>query len=142
MTIAEMVKRRRAELGMSQRQLASVSGLSNSEISRIESGERKSPSPQVLLALSAALDLPYDLLMQQAGHRPISDVVPKMPDWVYSLPPDLYRFVKEEASRGWPYVRLARGMSEKDLSPEDLEAIIAAWVEARRKYDKGSSGRD
>jgi|LFRM01.1.fsa_nt_gb transcriptional regulator with XRE-family HTH domain len=142
MTIAEMIKQRRTELGMSQRQLASVSGLSNSEISRIESGERKSPSPRVLLALSAALDLSYDALMQEAGHRPLSDVVPKMPDWVYSLPPDLYRFVKEEASRGWPYVRLARGMSEKDLSPEDLEAIIATWVEARRKYDKRSSGRE
>ncbi len=127
---------------MSQRQLASVSGLSNSEISRIESGERRSPSPQVLLALSAALDLPYDMLMQEAGHRPLSDVVPKMPDWVYSLPPDLYRFVKEEASRGWPYVKLARGASEKDLSPEDLEAIIATWVEARRKYDKRFSGEE
>ncbi|HHY75837.1 MAG TPA: helix-turn-helix transcriptional regulator [Firmicutes bacterium] len=142
MTIAEMVKRRRIELGMSQRQLAAVSGLSNSEISRIESGERKSPSPKVLLALASALDIPYEVLMQEAGHRPLPDAPPKIPEWVYSLPRDLYGFVKEEAERGWPYIRLARGMREKDLSPEDLEAIVAAWVEARRKYDKGFSGKE
>lgn len=136
MAIAELIKDRRTHLGMSQRQLASVSGLSNSEISRIESGERKSPSPQVLYALSAALDIPYEILMTEAGHRPVQGASPKMPEWVYSLPPDLYEFVKDEASRGWPYMRLARGMSEENLSPGEVEAIVATWVEAKRKYEK------
>lgn len=139
MGIEEIIKNRRVELGMSQRQLASLSGLSNSEISRIEAGERRSPSPGVLLALSAALGIPYDVLMSEAGHKPLEDdVVPKMPEWVYNLPPDLYQFVKDEASRGWPFVRLARGLSEKDLSPSELEAIVATWVDAKKRYEMGS----
>lgn len=137
MGIAEIIKKRRAKLGMSQRQLASVSGLSNSEISRIEAGERKRPSPAVLLALSAALDIPYEDLMREAGYKPLDNVVPRMPEWVYNLPPDLYQFVKDEASRGWPYVRLARGLSEKDLTPSELEAIVATWVNAKKRYEKG-----
>ncbi len=128
-------------MGLSQRQLAAVSGLSNSEISRIESGERKSPSPHVLSALAAALDLPYDSLMKEAGHHPVKGVSPKMPEWVYSLPPALYKFVRDEAARGWPYIRLARGMSEEDIAPGEIEAVVATWVEAKRKYEKGSLGK-
>lgn len=123
---------------MSQRQLASVSGLSNSEISRIEAGDRKRPSPSVLHALSAALCISYDVLMREAGHHPLDNVETKMPGWVYDLPPDLYQFVRDEASRDWAYVRLARGLSEKDLSPSELEAIVTTWVDAKKRYERGS----
>lgn len=141
MGIAELIKSKRVELDISQRQLASISGLSNSEISRIEAGQRKSPSPVILLALSAALDIPYDTLMREAGYLPLQDVVPKMPAWVYNLPPDLYQFVRDEAARGWPYVRLARGLSEKELAPSELEAIVATWMDAKNRYEKGSGRR-
>lgn len=43
MEIGEMIKKRREKLGFSQRQLAYLSGVSNTEIKRIEDGDRKQP---------------------------------------------------------------------------------------------------
>lgn len=145
------IRKKRMEKGMSQRQLAALSGISNSEISRIEAGERRSPSPQVLNGIARALDLPYETLLSEAGYLPSegpgavsgegrtpihTQDSPRHPEWVYALPPDLYEFVREESSRGWPYVRLAKGLSRKDLDPAELEAIVRTWIEAKKRYGK------
>jgi hypothetical protein len=45
-------------------------------------------------------------------------------------------FVKEEPRNGWPYLRLARGLKMKDLSPAELQAIIETWMDARKRYEK------
>lgn len=168
MGAGEFVRRKRLEKCLSQRQLAALSGISNSEISRIEAGGRQNPSPAVLRLLSAALDTPYEEMLAQAGylqagHPPIdapasgeskslddsksgsrtagADQV-RLPDWVYQLPPDLYNFIREESARGWPYMRLARGLSRKDLDPSELEAIVQTWMEAKKRYDKGPGRKD
>jgi transcriptional regulator with XRE-family HTH domain len=54
MEIGEMIKKRREKLGFSQRQLAYLSGVSNTEIKRIEDGDRKQPSQEILF------DTPHD----------------------------------------------------------------------------------
>ena len=168
MNAGEYIRRRRIEKGLSQRQLAAVSGVSNSEISRIEAGERQNPSPAVLRAISKALAVPYEELLAEAGYldagalgapsalgapeAPGGSGVPgaagasetrqtrqaseQFPDWVYKLPADLYEFIREEASRGWPYMRLAKGLRRQDLSPDELEAVIAAWMRAKKRYEK------
>jgi transcriptional regulator with XRE-family HTH domain len=162
MGAGEYVRRKRLEKGISQRQLSAVSGISNSEISRIEAGRRKSPSPAVLRLLARALDAPYEELLAEAGYlqpegsaaggagakegdgrrRPSGDQAARLPEWVYKLPPDLYEFIREESARGWPYMRLARGLSRKDLDPAELEAIVQTWMEAKKRYDKGSGRKD
>ncbi|HHV36154.1 MAG TPA: helix-turn-helix transcriptional regulator [Syntrophomonadaceae bacterium] len=55
MEIGEMIKKRREKLGFSQRQLAYLSGVSNTEIKRIEDGDRKQPSQEILCKLANPL---------------------------------------------------------------------------------------
>lgn len=144
MSAGDYIKRKRLEKGMSQRQLAAVSGVSNSEISRIEAGGRQNPSPAVLGLIAKALDVPYEELLAEAGYLESAgeSESARLPEWVYKLPPDLYEFIREESSRGWPYMRLAKGLRRKELDPAELEAIVKTWMEAKKRYEKGSGRKD
>lgn len=140
MNVSEYVKSKRMEKGISQRQLSALCGVSNSEISRIEAGERRNPSPAVLQSVAMALGVPYEEILLAAGYlrgeseeSPGVDGSPRLPDWVYTLPPDLYEFVREDASHGWAYTRMAKGFSRRDLDPGELEALVRTWVQAKRR---------
>ncbi|GBG57783.1 transcriptional regulator [Sporomusaceae bacterium FL31] len=65
--LAEIIKSLRENRSWSQRQLATIAGISNTEINRIESGERKQPSLMVLFQLSKAFEVPVDLLINACG---------------------------------------------------------------------------
>ena len=67
MSLSDYIRQMRKEKDWSQRDLASASGISNAEISRIESGKRKEPSPSVLKAIAKALNVPMEEVLQQAG---------------------------------------------------------------------------
>jgi transcriptional regulator with XRE-family HTH domain len=56
MTIAQILKEARAGKGLGLRELARQSGVSPSQVSRIESGEVAQPSADTLISLSRALD--------------------------------------------------------------------------------------
>ncbi|EGQ26746.1 XRE family transcriptional regulator [Sporosarcina newyorkensis 2681] len=68
MTFGEYLKKLREERSISQRALAEKSGISNAEISRIETGNRQNPSPDVLRQLAPVLEVPYEVLMEKAGY--------------------------------------------------------------------------
>ncbi|AGA68438.1 Helix-turn-helix protein [Desulfitobacterium dichloroeliminans LMG P-21439] len=53
---------------ISIRKLASLANLSHTEIYRLENGERKHPSPNVLKSIALALHLNYNELMKVAGY--------------------------------------------------------------------------
>ena len=67
MSLGDFIKEKRAAQDMSQRDLAAKADLSNAEISRIEAGLRKDPSPTVLKTLARALNVPISEILQQAG---------------------------------------------------------------------------
>ena len=46
--IGEAIAKARENKGLSQRQLAILVGISNAELSKIESGEREIPNPKIL----------------------------------------------------------------------------------------------
>ncbi|AKA72312.1 helix-turn-helix domain-containing protein [Clostridium scatologenes] len=68
MKFGEFLKNLRKEKGLSQRQLADLCNISNTEISRIESGERQKPSPNILKAIAPHLGISYGELMTKAGY--------------------------------------------------------------------------
>ncbi|EJE7234036.1 helix-turn-helix transcriptional regulator [Clostridium sporogenes] len=68
MNFGEFFKNIRKEKGLSQRQLAELSHISNTEISRIESGERQNPSPNILKSIAPHLGISYGELMIKAGY--------------------------------------------------------------------------
>lgn len=68
MSFGLYLKELRANNNLTQRELAKLANISNAEISRIESGFRVNPSPDVLRAIAPHLNLPYESLMEKAGY--------------------------------------------------------------------------
>ena len=62
-----MVVEKRLEKGISQNQLAKLSGVPQSVISDIESGNTKAPRIDTLQAIAAALGVTIDDLIDKAG---------------------------------------------------------------------------
>ena len=63
MGLGIFVVKRLSELGMTQRELAAESGLTESAISRIISAERKNPGGYTLLKLARGLGVTVDTLL-------------------------------------------------------------------------------
>lgn len=63
MTIGDRLKRQRVRRGYSQTELARLSGVKQSLISRIENGSRDNPSADVLRGLAKALGCTTDYLV-------------------------------------------------------------------------------
>lgn len=67
MTLADMIRRRRLELELTQDEVAGRAGISKPYLSTIETGKvRNPPSDKVLAALEDVLDLPEDALTRTA----------------------------------------------------------------------------
>lgn len=67
MKLADYIKQLRIEKEYSQRKLAELCGISNTEISRIENGSRIEPSPIVLIKIAKCLNINYMDLYLKAG---------------------------------------------------------------------------
>ena len=65
--IGEEIARARENKGLSQRQLANAIGISNAELSKIESGERETPNPKILKKISKHIDLNYNDMLSMIG---------------------------------------------------------------------------
>ena len=65
--IGEVITEAREKANLSQRQLAKLANINNSEFSKIESGVRKEPSPKILRKISNVLDVNYSDLMYMIG---------------------------------------------------------------------------
>ena len=68
--LGQYLRDARMALGLSLRDVEHATGneVSNAYLSQLETGKVKKPSPHVLYALSLALSVPYDELMQRAGY--------------------------------------------------------------------------
>lgn len=67
MSLSDYMREQRKKKDWSQRDLAAAADVSNAEISRIESGKRKSPNPTVLKAIAKALSVPINEIYEEAG---------------------------------------------------------------------------
>ena len=67
-SFGEYLKILRERVGISQEGLAQEANISSAYVSQIESGRRNVPTPDVLRRMAAPLDVPYLVLMKQAGH--------------------------------------------------------------------------
>ena len=65
--VGEVIAEAREKAGLSQRQLAKKANINNSELSKIEAGIRKDPSPRILRKISNHLDVNYNDLMYMIG---------------------------------------------------------------------------
>ena len=74
--LGDMIKAKREAVGLSQKKLAASCGLSDSEIMKIESGRRETPSWKNLCKIAKALDFhPFEILLV-ADYITESDINP------------------------------------------------------------------
>lgn len=66
-TVGEMIARGREEKGISKRELSRIANISDTELARIESGERELPNPKTLRKISQHIGINYNDLMYAAG---------------------------------------------------------------------------
>ena len=92
--LGNLIRNLREEQGLSQRQLALLSGVSNTEISRIENGERKQPSQETLNKLASCLPISYEELLITAGYHVASaaniNAPIQSPGFLIKESPELY----------------------------------------------------
>ena len=94
-TIGEIIAEAREKKGLSQRQLAKIAKINNSELSKIEAGIRKDPNPKILRKLSNIIDVNFNDMMYMIGLG--NDVSPLNPFIKYNYEKmDLEELYEEE----------------------------------------------
>lgn len=66
-TVGQMIAKAREEKGLSKRELSRLAKISDTELARIESGEREIPNPKTLRKISQYIGINYNDLMYAAG---------------------------------------------------------------------------
>ena len=107
MRFSEYLKMMRKKRDMSQRELALKANVSNAEISRIEAGQRKTPSTTVLKSLAQALDVPEVDMLKAAGAMSDQEEAP--------ISPEILRLVKELHLDSMDETQLSRLRSYADF---------------------------
>ena len=66
-SVGEIIKSEREKVGLSKRELSRLARISDTELTRIEEGIRKNPSPRTLRKISNYIDVNYNDLMYMIG---------------------------------------------------------------------------
>lgn len=69
-TVAEYIKAKREDKGLSARELAKTAGITGEHIRYIESGQRKTPSFDVVMKILKALHVDLQEFLQETGYLP------------------------------------------------------------------------
>ena len=115
MELGRAIKRRREELGLSLRDVADVTNVSASTLSRIENGTGK-PDSDNITRLTNWLDMPVDRLMKRQGDGD-------------SVEPVIY--YPHEAT---PEIVEAHLRADRNLSPETAKALSELFRVAYQQF--------
>lgn len=125
----EYLKTKREEKDWTINQLATYSGVSNAQISRIENGQRGVPKPETIRKLSEALKVPYDEMMDEAGYAP-------SPEWATSKDiKDLKKMLETDAPIMFDGVPI-----EGEQKQRVMDVLTGLFWEAK-KMNKETYGR-
>ncbi|MBI5634968.1 MAG: helix-turn-helix domain-containing protein [Nitrospirae bacterium] len=71
-TVAEYIKAKREEKELSARELAKTAGITGEHIRYIESGQRKTPSFDIVMKILKALHVDLQEFLQETGYLPVN----------------------------------------------------------------------
>lgn len=118
--LGRAIKRRREELGLSLRDVADVTQVSASTLSRIENGTGK-PDADNIARLTNWLDVPVDRMMKKSGN-------------VDSIEPVIY--YPHEAT---PEIVEAHLRADKNLTPETAKALSELFRVAYKNFQSSEN---
>ena len=114
--LGRAIKRRREELGLSLRDVADVTNVSASTLSRIENGTGK-PDADNIARLTGWLDMPVDRVMKKSSKEDVEPVV----------------YYPHEAT---PEIVEAHLRADKKLTPETAKALSELFRVAYQQFSK------
>ncbi|WP_437831461.1 helix-turn-helix domain-containing protein [Niallia taxi] len=122
--LGERIKYIRNKRKLSQKEMAKELGVSNVQLSRYETGERK-PDPEMLSSIADFLDISTDYLLGR------TDDLNKLPKAYDSLS-EINKLVKEYGIEDFGFFDIEQW---KKLSPEDLDELRRhfEWVAQKAK---------
>lgn len=127
--LGKFIEEYRNKRNLSQRQLSEKAGISHTEVWRLESGERKNPSPPTLKALAPHLGVSYEELMRRAGYLEEVVVHSGYTEMIYrdenNNVVDISRRAKDMYEKDSEWANLAYRVSASDLSEMEMELIKA-----------------
>jgi len=101
-TLGQYIRQERERCGLTLRVLARQIGMHYSYISRVESGDYKQPSPEILQRIAHALGVEYSDLFALTGYRipeDLPDFVPYLRARYRQLPDDAIRKLDDYFAR-------------------------------------------
>ena len=116
MELGRAIKRRREELGLSLRDVADVTNVSASTLSRIENGTGK-PDADNIARLTTWLDMPVDRVMKMTNSEDVEAVV----------------YYPHEAT---PEIVEAHLRADKNLTPDTAKALSELFRVAYQQFSK------
>lgn len=131
--LADFITERRNAKGWSKRKLGIEAGISHTEVHRIENGERKNPSANVLSNLAEALGVPKKEMLTIAGYIDDNSEIP-MIERVF---PDL-KTQKQQETVQKIVDGLARNSDLKETDYDDLVDQMEMFLE----YAKNKKNTD
>lgn len=117
--LGRAIKRRREELGLSLRDVADVTDVSASTLSRIENGTGK-PDADNIARLTGWLDMPIDRVMNKQAASRVEPVI----------------YYPHEAT---PEIVEAHLRADKKLTPETAKALSELFRVAYKQFSKPGS---
>lgn len=140
LTLAEIIKNRREEKGYSTRKLGEITGVSHSEISRIENGLKPNFSFIILSKICNGLDINMDELLKEVGllkKRTYFILIEDLPDMIMYVDTnnglkDVEKYVNFLIDNGIIFdekdncgVRVSENIDDfKDDFPEEVEEFL------------------
>lgn len=133
-SVGQMIEKAREEKGLSKRELSRLAKISDTELARIESGEREIPNPKTLRKISKHIGVNYNDLMYAAGLGfQVTKLNPFLRDYYEGLKGDEIdlALVNTTASvENWE--KLVKSFEEKlkdDTLPEYEREVIEQTIE-------------
>ncbi|MBQ2873241.1 MAG: helix-turn-helix transcriptional regulator [Bacilli bacterium] len=133
-SVGQMIEQAREAKGLSKRELSRLAKISDTELARIESGEREIPNPKTLRKISKHIGINYNDLMYAAGLGfQVTNLNPFLRDYYEGLKGDEIdlALVNTTASvENWE--NLVKSFKEKlndDTLPEYEREVIEQTIE-------------
>lgn len=133
-SVGQMIEQAREAKGLSKRELSRLAKISDTELARIESGEREIPNPKTLRKISKHIGINYNDLMYAAGLGfQVTNLNPFLRDYYEGLEGDEIdlALVNTTASvENWE--NLVKSFKEKlndDTLPEYEREVIEQTIE-------------
>ena len=133
-SVGQMIEQAREAKGLSKRELSRLAKISDTELARIESGEREIPNPKTLRKISKHIGINYNDLMYAAGLGfQVTNLNPFLRDYYEGLKGDEIdlALVNTTASvENWEnLVKSFKGKLNDDTLPEYEREVIEQTIE-------------